>query len=529
MITIESSPPLVSLTGNPVRFRLATDNHLVEAGAKPAFRLEFWTIGVEGDYFELSWGTTVVRFVCKPVPDQSGCQLPDESVLFNMADWIEVIARLLARNYEIERDFTVIFNSDSLTLTALDYGSNYLISLGDLHWTGYPPEGTTTGSKRKYRPFYKLGVQLLLKIDSVWTKLGEDVLPVNSEGKAIFDLHRLFADQVYSEFKFPEYYDQRAIHRPHHCMEYRIRYFEQFGEENKPGILTESASFYILSAGISRLQEAIYNRQGSSFWAKLGYNQYFLTWQPKSKVIDQYSTEKLYFLVQGQYEEITLRVERFFFGGTSTTPEPKVSIDHPIPRTVYEFSISPLTLDLEGLSGALDYYEVWVADEQLNRISEIRTYRMDYQPHEEVRQFLFRNSLGGFDTLRVTGDMEEGVELERSTIGKILGTDFTEMNHQLAQHSVAETKVYKANTGWLTKEQTAWMRDFFLSRQVYQLVVGKLVPVVVTTTEAMQRKDREDLCSIDFAYRRAFVSEFYSREIVTARFTDAFNDDIANE
>jgi hypothetical protein len=154
---------------------------------------------------------------------------------------------------------------------------------------------------------------------------------------------------------------------------------------------------------------------------------------------------------------------------------------------------------------------------------------MDYAHHEEVRQFLFLNSLGGYDTLRITGDVEDSIELERSTISKVLGADFTELDHQVGQGSVSEIKTYKANTGWLTREQVAWIRDFFLSKQVYQIVVGKLVPVVVSTTKATQRKDREDLFAIDFEYRRAFNSEFYSMEIVSAEFSDAFNDDFANE
>jgi hypothetical protein len=59
--------------------------------------------------------------------------------------------------------------------------------------------------------------------------------------------------------------------------------------------------------------------------------------------------------------------------------------------------------------------------------------------------------------------------------------------------------------------------------------VGKLVPVYVTTTQARHRADREDLYYLEFEYRRSFQSEFYSREIVTAEFTDDFNDDFPNE
>jgi hypothetical protein len=89
--------------------------------------------------------------------------------------------------------------------------------------------------------------------------------------------------------------------------------------------------------------------------------------------------------------------------------------------------------------------------------------------------------------------------------------------------------VYKANTGWRTREEISWLRDFFLSRQVFLINVNKLVPVVVTTTQARHRVDKEELYYLEFEYRRSYVSEFYSREIVTAEFTDDFNDDFPNE
>jgi hypothetical protein len=363
---------------------------------------------------------------------------------------------------------------------------------------------------------------------------GEDILPVDADGYATFDIHRLFADRVYSEFQWPESSADLMVLREHQCMPYVFLYFEQYGDTLTPGKLTASDAFYILAAGISYLQEAIYNRMSqtvaASFWTKLQYNQYFLTWQPKDKLIDRYQTEKLYYLVRDPMDSLNLKIEINYNDDTAQSTITKKTVANPTEKGVYEIICTLNRLELAGYdTGIIDYYRLWLEGNTSNRISEIRTFRMDYAHHEEVRQFLFLNSLGGYDTLRITGDVEDSIELERSTISKVLGAEFTEMDHQVAAGTVSEIKTYKANTGWMNREQVAWIRDFFLSKQVYQIVVGKLVPVVVSTTQATQRRDREDLFSIDFEYRRAFSSEFYSMEIVSAEFSDDFNDDFANE
>lgn len=154
---------------------------------------------------------------------------------------------------------------------------------------------------------------------------------------------------------------------------------------------------------------------------------------------------------------------------------------------------------------------------------------MDYNHYEKVRYFLFRNSLGGFDTLRITGDVTDGIEFERTDISKVLGEDFTEQNHQQATGDVKEIKTYQANTGWKSEEAVSWIRDFLLSKQAYQMIAGKLVPILITSSNAMQRADRQDLFSISFEYRRAFKNEFYTKQIVNADFNDDFDDDFVNE
>jgi hypothetical protein len=387
-----------------------------------------------------------------------------------------------------------------------------------------------TGLPVTMKTFYKIGLQLLIKIDSSWVGVGEDLLPVNPSGDAVFDIHNLFADRIYPEFTWPEKTSLTFMDlRPHSSAEYRILYYEQYGNPVIPGSLEQSDSFYALIGGVSKLQEAIYNRQNSSFWAKLTYNMYFLTWQPKTKNVSINQVEKLFFLAQSEMTHVSYRISFYFLDGTSQLSVAFTAIDLPPDKGVIELTVSPAIIKGSASNPDLiDYYQVWL-EYQSVRISEIRTYHIDYAPYENPRYFLFLNSLGGYDTLRTTGNQEDTLEYSRISINKILAVNFTELDHEAAINSVSESMTYKANTGWRTREEISWLRDFFLSKQIFLINVNKLVPIIVTTTQARHRTDQEDLFYLDFEYRRSYISDFYSREIVTAEFTDDFNDDFPNE
>lgn len=527
-ITVESSPSLVAIIGNRIGFKLSTDNNIETVGIVTQAYITFATVGLANDSFTIDWEGHSIQFTCKVTPDDSGTQIPTTPA--NIADWVAAVAAAVGLNYQVDQDFVVTSSGPELRLTAREKGLGNVVSL-ESDWTGAAPGlSGAEGTDEVARLFFKLGIQVLIKSGVTFNRISEDILPVDSANKASFDIRRNFADQLDSVFKFPEASDQLMILRENMCREYKVRYFERYGSDLTVQKIGESASFWVLNAGISYLQEAIYNRQDSSFWDKLGYNLYFLTWQPKTKYIDRYQTEKLYYLVQAAIANLLLKIEINYNDATPQSILTKDTTAGPTNKGVYELALTLNVLQLAGYDqGNIDNYRVWMEDGASNRISEIRTYVMDYEHHEYVRCFLFLNSLGGFDTLRTTGDVSDGIEHERTEISKVLGEDFTEMDHQVAAGSVYETKVYKANTGWKEAEDISWIRDFLLSKQVYQLIAGKLVPIVITSTKATQRIDKEDLYSISFEYRRAFKNEFYSKQIVHADFNDDFNDDFANE
>lgn len=533
-VSLENSPALVAPAGNLIGFKLQTDNNIETPGVKSKFQVNFLEVALEDDTMTFAWANEDLEFTFKDAPDDSGLQLPTSPAGLN--DWVAAVAVAMDLNYLINRDFLVSSIAGSLIFNARNTGAKYDITWSVV-WAGAndPTDSLiTAGVDEVPRPFFKIGLQVLISSGADFIKIAEDLLPVDANKQALFDIRETFTDYIDSEFKFPESSVELMIERPNINREYLVRFYERFGSDITPQKMTESTSFWALNAGLSKVQEAIYNRQDSSYWDKLTYDNWFLTWQPKTKFVDRYQIEKLYFLVQDAtvITELNLRVLIHYNNDTETIPphELKDTIAGPVDKAVYEISCTLNTLQIFGYDDdSIEYYEVWIEDQNYARISEIRRYVMDYEYHEHVRIFLFRSSLGGFDTLRCTGDFVDSLEHNRTEISKVLGEDFTEKDHQIAAGKVTESKVYQANTGWKTLEDITWIRDFLLSKQVYQTIVGKLMPVVITSTRAIQRADKQDLYSISFTYRRAYENEFFSKQLAHADFNDDFNDDFANE
>ena len=525
MLEFDQQVPTVSLSGNPVHFRFVSDSSIKSVGVPASLTMVFGSTGREGEALTLSWGTESVSFVFRNEPDDSGFQLSSRELEPLLSKWVELIAGEFASNYLIDRYFTVTFSGGAVTLTARAAGSEYTLS-HTAEGIGGISVSSVAGVDSIVRPFFKVGVQIVLGAGEDCEVLGEEFLPVDSTGAVTFDLQEFFSDIPSTTFSFPEAADNLGILHPESCREYYVRYFEQYGTPPVPRKINTTGPFYVLSGGLSAVQEGRYLRVGSDFWSKLCYNQYFLTWQPKVKTVDRYQVEKLFYLVREDYPFIVMRVETYFVGGISTNPVPKCLIENPVKIGVYEFICTLSVLQLDGWDTEfVDYYEVWIEDDQVNRISEIRRFYVNKEDSPFTRYFLFRNSIGGWDTLRTTGKFSSAYEYERSTAIRIPGLDMSDQDHRLIQTGVTEAKTYTASTGWLTPEQVDWIRDFCLSGEVYEVQGQNLIPVVITSKTARQAKDGENLWFLDFEYSRSVADEYYTREVVGAPFDIDFNDD----
>jgi hypothetical protein len=110
--------------------------------------------------------------------------------------------------------------------------------------------------------------------------------------------------------------------------------------------------------------------------------------------------------------------------------------------------------------------------------------------------FCFENSLGGFDTVRCTGEAKTFPEYTPAT---------ATINDRESVYRVDKKDARSQNTGWLSKEAAIWLQDMFACRKTYRYDAGEWSPVILDENPTAETSTREDLTAFEFTYRTAIT------------------------
>ncbi|WP_149242577.1 DUF5977 domain-containing protein [Dyadobacter sp. 32] len=241
-------------------------------------------------------------------------------------------------------------------------------------------------------------------------------------------------------------------------------------------------------------------------------NMQFLTWQPKVKLIGAAQEEYLYFLVNltPLPTQINLRVRVTYANGTRAVLT-KNTIQSASAFQVVCAPVGPVALGLGDAS--IIKYEVWLADENMLRFTEVRTYEIDRRRHRFERFILFANSFGGFDTLRLLGKSSEDSDVTRQTAVKerdaAQGIDYSE----LAIISIKENSGIQVSTGLFERDQEkylSYLRELMLSECILEDTAHGYEAVNLITGSITYREDNAGLMERSFQFRRTHSDTNFS-------------------
>ena len=117
---------------------------------------------------------------------------------------------------------------------------------------------------------------------------------------------------------------------------------------------------------------------------------FFLTWQTGPKYVRMDQPEYLYFVANATPAPTTLKLKMRVGGGAVVTIDTATSI---IPFAVYCLPVGPANATVWlHLTDSVTYYEVWLANQADERISEVRRFDIDRSYRRDVRYVLFNNS-----------------------------------------------------------------------------------------------------------------------------------------
>lgn len=517
-LSLIKSPAAVSLAGNDILFKINTDNRYSSAGIKANLGLTWASGDVNGKVFTLSWGNNEVDFTCATTPDGSGTQYPPY-VSGDVNAWAESIVPYIRANYLLSRDFVISWNAayNVIQIQAYYKGAEYSLTL-DEGTSNVSEDINESGTDPVARDFYQLICAVWLPGDDPedYILLGEDRLTPDADGNCSFKIQEYLKPEVSFSFQWPEGYDTFIFQNTGIIILFFVEYAETYDGEVKRLYSTENTVTYAFLGGIDRNRQADLNEQDKPFLDQLIYRKDFLTWQPREMIINQYQPVKLSFLVWDENQTtLKLKIKVFFTDKTDTTVTKTISCTQ---YEVFECILSYQKLGMGSYVKTVSYYEIWIDDQDNTRKSVSRYFYIDYNYYEDERIFIFQNSLGCADVIRFTGITETNVELERTSAEKINQEGFTWQDFDIQDFDNMEVQRFSFNTGWLNnlssrpKQLADYLREFYLSPRIYEMVNNRLYPVRIITKKQFITKTDETLSYIEFEAERAYTDQYFSQD-----------------
>jgi len=224
----------------------------------------------------------------------------------------------------------------------------------------------------------------------------------------------------------------------------------------------------------------------------------FFTWQPYTKYVKSEDPEFLTFFAK----VASLARAKIYYGdGESVT----VTLASLPANQLTTFQVSPYFIAAEYAD--LTKIEVWVAELTegssgsgsgsgsggglpSGEISSLQTYVLTNETFDYDDLFLFTNSIGGIDTIRFTGTLEQIEEFE---------IDQAIFDRERDEYLSESARVWNKNTGdFRSRHEQLWARDFFGSIAKYRFQYYQLLKIITVSTNLPAV--RLGLINYDFQY-----------------------------
>lgn len=509
MITLDQDirPKELNLTGNPILAKLHGDRMWAVNGSKFSMMIvfpEYPDVTYAADtWLQWVWGNNTLRvtFKAPTLVDDSGTQFKT-AVPIGFA-WVSEFASFLRSNYLFDKYFEISVDENYFSIHAREKGTESNITFtkhSGLTTTSYY---STNGADPVMQDGYQLFIQLRNGDDEV---IAEESATPGSDGKATFDLAEYLESELEKQreedgqqFTYPSG-DDLVIERPAFLLEFAIRYAEKWNGNVRK--LAETGGFLALLGGLSKAKLAELEASGIGFYDLVTESPLpkdvpiFLTFQPKTKTVGKYQPERLYFFNYSGFEASAVRKNYWSDGSTTTA----LLVNILMTTSIQEILVSPGTVETGSLK--LVKYEIYVIESSDDPTSETRTYVVDHTYYRNEHYFIFRNSLGGYDTLRCTGVLKYKPEFDRET--------FTNDDDETSTVQVLMEQVYEANTGSLTSDMALWMNDFMLSKEVYWLRENVAHKIVVTSKKKTVISDTDRRFNIEFEFSLSAKDKYHS-------------------
>jgi hypothetical protein len=492
-LTVITTPELVDLVKNQLKFKVLTDNYYSTAGVKCSIKLNFsGSCPLNTETFTLAYTDEdgVIRtsvYVFKTSP--SGyLEIATKSALVDVDDYVnDVVVPKLFENFYLLRDFNI---------TVPVQGAAAATILLEAKVAGVCLFSTATEACTDFT--------LSNKTDPV-AAIAQENFKVMAE---------LFVENVYLSETFDKVFTAEAVpdstNHAYFYFERQIRSFLALDNPGYPGLTVYMCSniikryclFFYESYGDPPAAQAFIREPvaGSGFYQALlaglkadaypsntFYNSYFnatankfLTNMPANSMVSRLQPQFLYVCTKTDLVNIVIKL--YYTDGTNSTPSISFAASASTAGRILIIPVgyTQLNLDAEKTAGkTVQKYEVWCTGAS-GVISEVRTFYVKPFYEANEKYFMFLNRLGAFDTACFNGSELRNISTERNKLVKTNSSDTSALitGNVVDDVKVSENVQQKA-TGWMSRSEVDYLEEFFDSGEIFELGTAQMKKIVI--------------------------------------------------
>jgi len=235
-------------------------------------------------------------------------------------------------------------------------------------------------------------------------------------------------------------------------------------------------SFYAFDGGIDT---SVY-----SSW----FNENFLTWQPQTSYVTWNQPQYLSYIA---LQICNLKIKGYFSDGTDQTVTFGAFTANKINTANLQFS----SLPTKFAGKQPQYVDVWTENAQGARLSFIQRFVLKNSSSDD-NYFIFKNSLGGWDSVVFSGTLKNEALSEVKTFSQEDTTN---------EYQVDLTEKYSKSTGYFLSEQhRVWITEFFKTSERYFLSHrGIFEKITVLSSSINSQKSNPSSYNFTFSLARS--------------------------
>lgn len=138
-------------------------------------------------------------------------------------------------------------------------------------------------------------------------------------------------------------------------------------------------------------------------------------------------------------------------------------------------------------------------------------FKIDHRNFYDPFDIVYRNSIGGLESLRLLGRMEIAAEYRREEAARTVPPSYYSPN-LLAQTTdmAVEEQGFSGSTQFLTREQCMKLRDLFLNKGAWQVAQDRLIPIILQNNKTKFYSNKDSLLSVQVEFKNAFTNTFFT-------------------